>query len=86
MWIVTEFMDFFQPTIQPTTYDVLHDFRVLGSPRGLVSCKTYSCCSDKGEVGGSSPPRPTKNKFFQSSVVSLQFGTSRSLGSGVSID
>ena len=34
----------------------------FGSPRGLVSCcKTYSCCSDKGEVGGSSPPRPTIN-------------------------
>src|ERR1700730_14844044 len=32
----------------------------FGSPRGLVSCcKTYSCYPDKGEVGGSSPPRPT---------------------------
>jgi len=37
MWIVTEFMDFFQPTIQPTTYDVLYDFRVFWQfPR---SCK-----------------------------------------------
>ena len=37
MWIATEFMDFFQPTIQPTTYDVLYDFREFWqSPR---SCK-----------------------------------------------
>jgi len=37
MWIATEFMDFFQPTIQPTAYDVLYDFRVFWqSPR---SCK-----------------------------------------------
>ena len=48
MWIATEFMDVFRPTIQPTTYDALYDFRVFWqSPR------------DKGEVGGSSPPRPT---------------------------
>src|ERR1700756_688724 len=31
----------------------------LGSPRSLVSCKSYARYSDKGEVGGSSPPRPT---------------------------
>jgi hypothetical protein len=32
----------------------------FGSPRGLVSCcKTNKRYSDKGEVGGSSPPRPT---------------------------
>src|SRR6266403_2342544 len=32
----------------------------FGSPRGLVSCcKTYPRYPDKGEVGGSSPPRPT---------------------------
>jgi hypothetical protein len=37
----------------------------FGSPRGLVSCcKTYSCSSDKGEVGGSSPPRPTISSKF----------------------
>jgi hypothetical protein len=36
MWIAAEFVDFFQPTIQPTNYDVLCDFRVFGSPRGLV--------------------------------------------------
>ena len=37
MWIATEFMGFFQPTIQPTTYDALYDFRVFWqSPR---SCK-----------------------------------------------
>ena len=32
----------------------------FGSPRALVSCcKTKSGQTDKGEVGGSSPPRPT---------------------------
>jgi hypothetical protein len=32
----------------------------FGSPRGLVSYwKIYSRYSDKSEVGGSSPPRPT---------------------------
>jgi hypothetical protein len=32
----------------------------FGSPRGLVSCcKTNKRYPDKGEVGGSSPPRPT---------------------------
>jgi hypothetical protein len=37
MWIATEFVDFFQPTIQPTNCDVLCDFRVFWqSPR---SCK-----------------------------------------------
>jgi hypothetical protein len=34
MWITTEFVDFFQPTIQPTKCDVLYDFRVFWrSPR-----------------------------------------------------
>ena len=34
----------------------------FGSPRRLVSCcKTNKRYSDKGEVGGSSPPRPTIN-------------------------
>src|SRR6266699_686104 len=34
--------------------------KYIGSPRGLVSCcKTNKRYSDKGEVGGSSPPRPT---------------------------
>jgi len=37
MWIATEFEAFFRPTIQPTTCDVLYDFRVFWqSPR---SCK-----------------------------------------------
>jgi len=37
MWIATEFVNFSQPTIQPTTRDVLYDFRVFWqSPR---SCK-----------------------------------------------
>jgi hypothetical protein len=37
MWIAAEFMEFFQPTIQLTNYDVLCDFRVFWqSPR---SCK-----------------------------------------------
>ena len=37
--------------------------RYFGSPRGLVSCcKTNKRYSDKGEVGGSSPPRPTINR------------------------
>ena len=37
MWTATEFVDFFQPTTQPTDYDVLYDFRVFWqSPR---SCK-----------------------------------------------
>jgi len=29
VWIATEFADFFQPTIQSTTYDVLYDFRIF---------------------------------------------------------
>jgi hypothetical protein len=35
-------------------------YAAFGSPRGFVSCwKTNSRRTDKGEVGGSSPPRPT---------------------------
>jgi hypothetical protein len=39
MWIAIEFVDFFQPTTQPTKCDVLYDLRCVGSPR--VSCKLF---------------------------------------------
>jgi hypothetical protein len=60
MRIAAEFVDFFNPQSNPQTMMSCATSAYFGSPRGLVSCcKTYSCCSDKGEVGGSSPPRPT---------------------------
>jgi len=52
MWIAAEFVDFFQPTIQPTNYDVLCDFRVFWqSPRSCKFYKTYSCCSETAALG-----------------------------------
>ncbi len=50
----------FQPTTQPTIVWSCAAWRYFGSPRAIVSCcKTNPRYADKGEVGGSSPPRPT---------------------------
>jgi hypothetical protein len=51
MWIATEFVAFFNPQSNPQHTMSCMTSAYFGSPRGLVSCcKTYSCCSDKGEV------------------------------------
>jgi hypothetical protein len=56
----TVFRQIFNPHPDPQHPVSCATSAYFGSPRGLVSCcKTYSCCPDKGEVGGSSPPRPT---------------------------
>jgi hypothetical protein len=45
----------------------------VGSPRGLVSrCNTTSGQTDKGEVGGSSPPRPTIQINAKTPMIALQ--------------
>src|SRR5579864_4943107 len=50
----------FNPQSNPQTMMSCATSAFFGSPRGLVSCcKTNARYSDKGEVGGSSPPRPT---------------------------
>jgi hypothetical protein len=50
----------FNPQSNPQTMMCCTTSAYFGSPRGLVSCcKTNARYSDKGEVGGSSPPRPT---------------------------
>ena len=56
MWITTEFVDFLQPTIRVGLY-VLRV--VWQSPHLCKLLKTNGRYADKGEVGGSSPPRPT---------------------------
>jgi hypothetical protein len=56
MRIATEFVDFFDPQSNPQTMMSCATSAYFGSPRGLVSCKTYSCCSDKGELGSSRFP------------------------------
>jgi hypothetical protein len=56
MWITIEFVDFFQPTIRVGLY-VLRV--VWQSPHLCKLLKTNARYADKGEVGGSSPPRPT---------------------------
>jgi hypothetical protein len=43
-----------QPTIQPTVVDLFSDLRGFGSPRSLVSCKTYNRAAVTAEVASSS--------------------------------
>ena len=59
MWITTEFVDFLRPTIRAGLY-VLRV--VWQSPHLCKLLKTNARYADKGEVGGSSPPRPTISK------------------------